>query len=81
MNARSRRRAGATLAGLAVALGLASCNSGGSASKALPDSDTPAKFGNLTSAEEQYGLAPHPDSHIALQPDVVMVGGDRKSVV
>ncbi len=80
MNARSRRRAGATLAGLAVALGLAACNSGGSSSKASPALDTPAKFGNLTSAEEQYGLAPHPDSHIALQPDVVMVGGGADSV-
>ena len=74
------RRAGAVLAGLAVAFGLAACNSGGSSSKASPDSDTPAKFGNLTSAEEQYGLAPHPDSHIALQPDVVMVGGGADSV-
>lgn len=44
-------------------------------------SNRPIPHGKLTAAERTYGLAPHKDSSITYQPDVVIVGGGASSVV
>ena len=82
--------AGRTIAAWVVAMALiAGCSgkeppgAGSAASQLASRSSGPPrqlKKGDLSAAEQKYGIAPVPDPSVTYQPDVIIVGGGAESI-